>query len=336
MQSGTNTARGRRARRWCRGALTLAALAALAVVAGGCSSDGGGDAAPTTTTIPPTTTTTAVPALDPPANRWVVAHRGSSAMAPELTFAAFDRAAADEADHLELDLQLTSDGKLVVLHDPTLERTARGPAEDCTGPIDTRTLAQVTSCDAGSWFNETYPELADPAFAEERIPSFDDVLARYGTDVRWYIETKKLVAGEGMEEALVASLEAAGFTADAPVTAQIVVQSFDPESLRILHGLRPDLVLNQLLSLDAPRDAAALDEIATYATGITPNWIAVDDALVAAAHERCLTVIPYTVDDPAEMTRLLDLGVDGIITNRPDVLRPLVKDRPFVAPCPPS
>jgi glycerophosphoryl diester phosphodiesterase len=331
MAAGANEVGGRATRRrW-----TLAVVVAAVVIGGCSSSDGDGEAAkPTTTTVPATTTTTEPPALDPPTHPWVVGHRGSAAQAPENTFASFDLAVEHEADHLEVDLQLTSDGKLVVLHDPTLERTARGPAEACTGPIDTRTLAQVTTCDAGTWFNETYPELADPAFADQRIPSFDEVLERYGTDVRWYIETKKLVAGEGMEAAMVASLDAAGFTADAPATAQIVIQSFDAESLLIVHELRPDLVLNQLLSLEAPRDAAALDAVADYATGITPNWLAVDEALIAAARERCLTVIPYTVDEPADMDRLLDLGVDGIITNRPDVLRPRVLDRPVAAPCP--
>ena len=140
---------------------------------------------------------------------------------------------------------MTADEELVILHDSSLDRTARGPADDCTGGIDTRTLAQVVGCDAGTWFNEAHPERAAPAFAEERIPSLDDVLDRFGTDVRWYIETKKLLAGEGMEEALVTSLEAAGFTADATVSQHLVIQSFDARSVRRVGELRPDITLAQ-------------------------------------------------------------------------------------------
>lgn len=237
------------------------------------------------------------------------------------------------AEVLELDLQMTADGALVVLHDPILNRTARGPEESCTGPIDALTLDQVRTCDAGSWFNEAFPDLADPAFAELGIPTLDEVLARYGDDVSWYIETKKLLAGEGMEEALVASLEAAGFTPDAEATQRIIVQSFDESSLRTVHALRPDLSLAQLISLGERPDAQRLDAIAEYADGITPNWLDVDEALVAAAGDACLTVIPYTVDEPSDMVGLLELGVHGIITNHPDLALPLVAERTAAPPC---
>ena len=295
-------------------------------------SDDSADTGPSSTTAP-VTTTTEVPALDPPEHLWIVAHRGASGLAPENTVAAFQAAVDLQADLIEIDLHLTSDGELVILHDPSLDRTARGPAEDCTGGIDTRTLAQVVTCDAGTWFNEAHPDRADPAFVDERIPSLDDVLDRFGTDVRWYIETKKLLAGEGMEEALIESLEKAGFTAGAAVSRQLVIQSFDVESVRRVGELRPDLTVSQLLYLGEVADDDRLDEIASYAVGIGPNWVDVDERLIAAAHERCLTVIPYTVDDPAEMARLLDLGVDGIITNRPDLLHPIAIERTHTPPC---
>lgn len=272
--------------------------------------------------------------LGPVTRPAAVAHRGAAGLAPENTFAAFDLAVEHGADLIELDLQLTADGALVVLHDPGPDRTTTGAADDCTGPIDTLTLEQVQSCDAGSWFNEANPDRADPTFVGLRIPSLSETLDRYGTDVRWLIETKTLLADDGsMEQALVDALDAAGFTADAEVSQQVVVQSFEIESLRRVRDLRPDLTLTYLGSLGEGFDEEALDALAEEVTGLGPNQADVDEALIAAAHERCLTVVPYTIDDPVEMTRLLELGVDGVISNRIDLLVPLVAGREWSPPC---
>src|SRR3954465_9193700 len=106
----------------------------------------------------------------------IIAPRGASGHAPEPTFASYDLALKMGADYIEQDLQLTSDGVLVVLHDETLDRTARGPAESCTGLVSERTLAQIQQCDAGTWFNEAHPDLADPAYVGLRIPTMEQVL----------------------------------------------------------------------------------------------------------------------------------------------------------------
>lgn len=314
------------------GAVVASITCTLALVA--CSGSDAADGPATTATTTATTTTSVAPLVELPNRPWVVAHRGASASAPEHTFAAYDLAVEQGADFLELDLQLTADGVLVVLHDPVLDRTLRGPADTCTGRIDERAASAVTSCDAGSWFNEANPDEADEAFASARVPTFAEVLERYGTDVRYYVETKKLLAGEGMEEAMVADLEAAGFTAEAPTSAQIVIQSFDAESLRTVADLRPDLRLVKLQFAGETIDGSALDDVATYGVGISPSSASVDAALVAAAHERCLTVVPYTVDDEAEMADLLALGVDGIITNRPARLVAATDGITWAPPCP--
>ena len=99
----------------------------------------------------------------------VIAHRGYSGQAPEHTFAAWQRAADAGADYLEQDLQMTADGVLVVLHDGTLERTARGDARFCTGLVSEHTLAELRNCDFGSWFNAEYPQFANTAFESVRI-----------------------------------------------------------------------------------------------------------------------------------------------------------------------
>ena len=293
-----------------RRALAAAAVVAVALTACGDDDDDADEAATATTVASTTTESTAAP--EPPAAT-VIAHRGASGYAPEHTFAAYDLALAQGADYIEQDLQMTADGVLVVLHDDTLDRTARGPADLCTGPVSARTLAELRQCDVGSWFNEAHPELADPEYAGLRIPTMAEVIERYGRDVRYYIETKSPEAQPGMEQALLDLLDETG-------VADVLIQSFSADSLRLVHELQPELPLVQLLAGATPADEAALDEIATYAVGIGPSSAAVDAVLVDAAHERCLVLHPYTVDAPEEMARLLDAGVDGMFTNLPDVL----------------
>ena len=101
-----------------------------------------------------------------------IGHRGASGTRPEHTFAAYDRALELGADYIEQDLQVTSDGVLVVMHDTTLNRTVRGPAENCTGAVDTKTLAQIKTCSAGAWFGAEWEG--------EKIPTLEEVFQRYG------------------------------------------------------------------------------------------------------------------------------------------------------------
>lgn len=319
------------------GQRVAAALAAVALACG-CSGSGDDTARASATTASPSASTsttasastTTAPGIDRPV---VIAHRGASGHAPEHTFAAYDLAVEQDADYLEQDLQYTADGQLVVLHDDTLDRTTRGPTESCTGPVVEKTVAQLTGCDAGSWFNEAHPTLADPTFAELRVPTMQSVFERYGGDVRYYVELKGSAATPAAEQAFVDLLELAADglgigvgTGAAPADPpRLVVQSFDADSLRRLRARRPDLTLVLLVSSVGPEMTDAfLDDAATFANGIGPSSATVDASLVERAHARSLVVHPYTVDDPTEMQRLVDAGVDGMFTNVPDVARPVV------------
>ena len=301
-----------------------AALSTTLLVAAAVAGCGGDDDDATTSTADVTTTADAgadTTGSTAGAAATVIAHRGASAYAPEHTFAAYDLALAQGADYIEQDLQLTADGVLVALHDDTLDRTARGPADSCTGPVTTKTLAQLRQCDVGSWYNDAHPDRADPTYVGLRIPTMGEILERYGPDVRYYVETKSPQAQPGMEEALLDRLDETGLAGAAARSRQVLVQSFSAESLRLVHSLRPDLPLVQLLPVGpSPVDDATLDDIREYAVAIGPSSVNVDAALVDAAHARCLGVHPYTVDDPDEMGRLLDAGVDGMFTNVPDRL----------------
>lgn len=321
----------------------LAAFLLVVVTTAGC---GGAEDASTTTTAltsaPGTTSDTGVGSATTgaaaPGAAVVIAHRGASGYAPEHTFAAYDLAIEQGADYIEQDLQLTADGVLVVLHDPTLDRTARGPAGSCTGPVATKTLAQLRECEVGSWFNEAHPDLADPAFVGLRIPTLAEVVDRYGTDVGYYVETKAPEDQPGMEQALLDLLDDTGLAAPAAGSRQVLIQSFSADSLRLVHSLRPELPLVQLVSATSgPIDSAALDGIRSYAVAIGPASPLVDAALIDAAHTRCLDLHAYTVDDPPEMAQLLDLGVDGIFTDLPDVLVAQRDQHPAPPPhCAPS
>jgi glycerophosphoryl diester phosphodiesterase len=238
-------------------------------------------------------------ALPPPPAVAIIAHRGASGHAPEHTFAAYDRAVRMGADYLEQDLQVTADGELVVLHDPTLDRTTTG-----AGPVDRHTLEEIRALDAGGWFA--------PEFAGQRVPTLDEVLTRYGHAQRYDIETK----APDIEERLVALLDRHDLLGT--TNWQVVIQSFEPAHLQRIRELAPGLPLIQLVSHRDPSLLDRLDEVSEYAAGIGPSSELVDSAFVEAAPARGLAVHPYTATTPEEHEALVALGVDGAFTNFPD------------------
>lgn len=255
-----------------------------------------------------------------------IGHRGASGYAPEHTLPSYDLALRQGADYIEQDLQLTRDGVLVVLHDETLDRTARPTAEsepgDCTGLVREKTLAQIKTCDVGSWFNEAYPEYASEEYAGLKIPTLEEVFQRYRKSAAYYIETKSPESAPGMEEELLRLMDEYGLREPSAERWQVLIQSFSPASLQKIHAADPSLPLIQLFSGAETSETiqARLDETAPYAVGIGPSKNDVDPALVEASHARCLDLNPYTVNEPAEMERLIGIGVDGMFTNFPDRL----------------
>jgi len=264
-------------------------------------------------------TATKAPADAPVLN---VGHRGASGYAPEHTIPAYDLALRLGADYIEQDLQLTKDGVLVAMHDETLDRTARGPKNNCTGLVIEKTLAQIKTCDVGSWFNEAYPQYAKPEYVGLKILTLEEIFRRYGKGVNYYIETKNPEAAPGMEEELLRLMNEYGLTQPAADHWQVLIQSFSPASLQKIHAINLSLPLIQLY--DSTETSASiqtsLDTTRTYGVGIGPSKTDVDASLVGAAHGRCLDIHPYTVNEKQEMKALISLGVDGMFTNFPDRL----------------
>ncbi|HVR73900.1 MAG TPA: glycerophosphodiester phosphodiesterase family protein [Planctomycetota bacterium] len=248
----------------------------------------------------------------------VIAHRGFSAEAPENTLAALEAAIVCGADRVELDVQLTRDGVPIVFHDDTLERTTDG-----RGDVGAFTFAELRLLDAGSWHG--------PRFRGERVPSLDEALVLLGGRMAMNVELKRR-AGEDralprLEEEVLLALERHS------VDRSVIVSSFDALALQRVRRLRPDVVLETLHDEAGgpPGPAAIRAARAAGSSGINVSVEELEGApgLVAEAHAAGLTIKVYTADDPERLERLLRLGVDGIFTNRPDVLLEIVR-RPRV------
>ena len=286
------------------GLVVLAVLLALAVPAAGAAP---GDAT--------REATREAPVLD-------IAHRGASGYAPEHTFPAYDLALKQGADYIEQDLQLTKDGVLVVLHDETLDRTASPTKEsepgDCTGPVATKTLEQIKTCEVGRWFNKEYPRRARGAYVGLKIPTLEGVFKRYGKGTNYYIETKSPAIYPEMEDELLRLMDKYELRDPAAENWRVLIQSFDPTSLQKIHARDASLPLIQLYTRQGSAGVrASLDAAREYAVGVGPAKDDVDAALIEAARDRCLDVHPYTVNEQSEMASLIDVGVDGMFTNFP-------------------
>ena len=222
-----------------------------------------------------------------------IAHRGASAYAAEHTYGAYDMAIAMGADVLEVDLRLTADRVPVVVHDRTLWRTA----------IDPRPVADVTLAQLGR---------LDPSI---RPLTLRQVFERYGSETRYLLDLKAPRAPLEREVLAVA--------ADVGLCHRIQIQSFSRSGIRRARRLDSSMSCAQLYPPYTPKRAALRDmgRVKAFADAIGPHSSSVDPALVTAAHAHGLRVQPYTVNDPAEIARLLAIGVDGIITDRPDLAR---------------
>ncbi|WP_182903706.1 glycerophosphodiester phosphodiesterase family protein [Microbispora sp. H10830] len=247
----------------------------------------------------------------------VVAHRGASAYAPENTLAAFELARDQGADMFELDVQETRDHHLVLMHDTTLSRTTDaekvfpGRAPWRVGDL---TLAEIRRLDAGSWFSRK--ARFSGVYAGEAVPTLGEALhAMRGSGLGLLLEIKEPRLYPGIEARVA---EEIGH--DPAWRGRIVVQSFDWDSMRRFHGLMPGVPIGLL---GTPR-IAELPGLARFADQINPPYADVTADYVRRVHRLRMKVLAWTVDDPAAVRRLIGAGVDGVITDRPDVVRELL------------
>ncbi len=258
----------------------------------------------------------------PAARRGVatVAHRGASARLPENTLAAVRAGIAGGADAVEVDVHRTRDGALVVLHDGTLTRTtdaARVLPGRAPWRVADLTLEEIRRLDAGSW--------RSPRHAGERVPTLVEVVetVRDG-DAGLLLEVKTPQRYPGIVADVAAELRAVpGYLAAASAARSLVVQSFDHAAMHAFKQLAPEVPVGLLGA--PPR--RKLRRLARWADQVNPRHRAVGAGYVAAVHDAGLACQVWTVDEVADLARAVALGVDGIITNRPEVLTGLLRDR---------
>ena len=257
--------------------------------------------------------------LDP--QRWrspvAIAHRGSRVLWPENTDTSFQGAYDLGYRHFETDLHLTADGVIVCFHDPTVDRTT-----EASGRVENMTLEQLQSLDAGHrhWTADGF------TFRDSgsRVPTLEWLLKTF-PDTSVVVDMKS----DGLAEPLVALID------DLEAHGRLIVGSFSDLRLtrfreisggRVATSVGPTLarmwVLASRVGRGAGGDAAAL-QLPTHMRGVR----VVDRRLVAAAHDAGLQVHVWTVNHPVEMARLLGIGVDGLITDRPDLLKELLVER---------
>jgi glycerophosphoryl diester phosphodiesterase len=240
---------------------------------------------------------------------WVIGHRGAMGHCPENTMASFQRGLELGADWIELDVHLTADGELAVIHDETVDRTTDGH-----GLVKDHTLAELKQLDAGGWFG--------PEYAGQRIPTLDEVLAwahAHATIVDIEIKNAPIYYA-GIEEAVVAALDRSA------MAEQVIVISFDHAAVKRIKALDARVATGVLYS-GRPVDAGLHLAGQADADGLFPHWAYVTRADVQAAHAAGLSVAPWSTSDPNVLRRLIAAGVDAIGTNHPDVLRELLPAR---------
>ncbi|CAL9424449.1 glycerophosphodiester phosphodiesterase [Streptomyces griseomycini] len=263
-----------------------------------------------------------VRAVDGGARPLVIAHRGASAYAPENTLAAVDRAAALGIDWVENDVQRTKDGELVVLHDDSLQRTT--DVEEVfpgRAPWKVRdfTAAEIARLDAGSWF--------DPAYAGARVPTLEQFVERVGRHrQKLLLEIKNPQLYPGIEQQTLKVLGNEGWLDRRHVKHRLIVQSFSADSVRTVHELKPAVRTGFLGTppvADLPAYAAFTDQINPSHGSLSRGYVTAVHAF-DGAHGKPLEVLTWTVNDAAAARRVAGFGVDGIITNAPDVVRDAV------------
>ncbi|MEU7580626.1 glycerophosphodiester phosphodiesterase family protein [Streptomyces sp. NPDC041068] len=254
----------------------------------------------------------------------VVAHRGASAYAPENTLAAIDKARDMGFRWVENDVQRTRDGELVIMHDDTLKRTTNVEElfpDRAPWKVADFTAAEIAKLDAGSWFS--------PKYAGERVPTLEQYMRRVSHNHQKLVfEFKKPELYPGIEKEGLRVLRDTGWLDKHHVKSKLVIQSFSADSVKTVHKLRPDVktgFLGTPAVADLPAYAKFADQINSTHTSISADYVSAIHAL-KGPHGKPLEIFTWTVNDAPNAVRAAGFGVDGIITNTPDVVREALRE----------
>jgi glycerophosphoryl diester phosphodiesterase len=232
----------------------------------------------------------------------VIAHRGAAGRAPENTSASIRAALEDGADFVEIDVQETADGEVVVLHDSDFMKIGADPRK-----IWNLTFDQAREIDIGSWYA--------PEFSAERILRLDEVLELAKGKALVDIELKYYGHDQMLEQRVIDVVEAAG------MASNVVIMSLKQQGIHKVRALRQDWTVG-LLAATAVGDITRVDVdfLAVHAGMATSRFI-------AKAHSAGKDVYVWTVNDAVHMSRMMSRGVDGLITDEPALLRTVLEER---------
>lgn len=249
----------------------------------------------------------------------IVAHRGGSSLGPENTLAAVDRAAELGFSWVENDVQRTRDGELVVIHDDTLARTTDAEEvfpDRAPWKVGDFSAGEIARLDAGSWFG--------PAYAGTRVPTLQQYADRVEENHQnLLLEVKNPELYPGIEQQILKTLGDRGWLDAGHLADRLIVQSFSADSVCTVHDLAPSVTTGLLGAppeADLARRARCADLINPDHEKLTASYVSAVHA-VTGAHGHPLRLFAWTVDDAVRARTVAGYGVDGIITDRPDVVR---------------
>ena len=232
----------------------------------------------------------------------IIAHRGASVSAPENTLSAIEQAIVQGADYVEIDVQETMDGEVIVFHDSDFQRMGGAGVK-----VWDATLEQIKAMDVGRWFSSE--------FQGERVPTLAEVLAKCKGRIHVLIELKSYGHGQRLEQRVVEIVETH------KMVSEITVMSLNREAVDRMRALRPRWRVGLLTAIslgDLTNEPA--DFLAVGANLATSS-------LIRAAHRRSKDVYVWTVNDPVSMALMIGKQVDGLITDRPDMARKILNER---------
>ncbi|MEM8729552.1 MAG: glycerophosphodiester phosphodiesterase family protein [Pseudomonadota bacterium] len=232
----------------------------------------------------------------------VIGHRGAAGSRPENTMAAVEKAIEDGADWIEIDVQEAADGTVVVVHDSDFMKAAGVDLK-----VWDASMEDLADIDIGSWF--------DPAFADQRTPRLSDVLTSAKDRARVIIELKYYGHDEDLENRVIALVEAAG------MEDQIATMSLKYPAVQKMLTLRPTWRTG-VLAATAIGDMAGLD-----GDFLAVNASQISTGLIERARAADKDVYAWTVNDALSMSRMISMGVDGLITDQPALARQVIADR---------
>lgn len=242
----------------------------------------------------------------------IIAHRGASAYYPENTMAAFKGAVEMEAEMIEIDVLMSKDGVPVVYHDPQLDHHTNG-----NGLVSNYTAEELKELDAGSWF--------DSRFSDQRIPTLEEVLAFASGNIALNIEIKTEAVSDQLKDGVVE--KSLKLVREYGMKDYVLFSSFDYRAVKQLKELAPEISVALLYNRSRSKRKLPHELINEYkADAFNCSYRQFTRKRIASLREYGIPSFIYTVDTESRMRKLIAAGVNGIFTNKPDVLRQVVKN----------